>query len=428
MNSLKTYILLVIASLFVSQSAHSAWDSTKIQGMNWGSRIEAGNSTVLLAGGSGGIFRSTDRGQHWTNVRHTPDSIFVENINFLTGTGIVYAVEGYFNSKILRSSDAGASWNVCFLVPDSLTFSKFVFPSVTDVYAICPGAGVTMPGIFRSIDQGVTWTRINSIMQPYISACLLWAGNMNMITASNAFVRHPNGYEPMYERQDNVTCLTNAVVVGGDIMIGGQFWDGTAYRMGLSFSSDSCKTWQSFPLDTLSNGAIRSVAANGQTAYAVGGTWEGVWGNSKGRIFQSLNGGQDWTLEPVILEGQEFKDVCIMGNEVFAISSWGTVYKKSTVTAIVPTVTVPQEFVLKQNFPNPFNPSTSITFTLKKQDLVRLSIFDASGREVKVMVNGWRSAGEYTERFDGSMLASGVYFYKLEAGNFSATKKMMLVK
>ena len=86
------------------------------------------------------------------------------------------------------------------------------------------------------------------------------------------------------------------------------------------------------------------------------------------------------------------------------------------------------DFRLAQNYPNPFNPTTNITYVLPKTENVSLKVYDVLGREVATLVNEVKPAGVYTVPFNASNLASGVYFYKLQAGSFVQTKKMMLVK
>ena len=96
--------------------------------------------------------------------------------------------------------------------------------------------------------------------------------------------------------------------------------------------------------------------------------------------------------------------------------------------AITVEITVPAEFVLLENYPNPFNPTTTIQFSLPNAGVVNLSVFDLNGRLVNNLINGNRASGNHTVEFDGSALASGVYFYRLAGENFTATRKMMLVK
>ncbi|MFQ3598265.1 MAG: T9SS type A sorting domain-containing protein [Chloroherpetonaceae bacterium] len=89
---------------------------------------------------------------------------------------------------------------------------------------------------------------------------------------------------------------------------------------------------------------------------------------------------------------------------------------------------LPKQFVLEQNYPNPFNPTTSVAYQLPTAGNVSLKVFDMLGKEVATLVNGRQEAGAYTINFNANQLSSGVYFYRLQAGNFVQTRKMMLVK
>ena len=91
-------------------------------------------------------------------------------------------------------------------------------------------------------------------------------------------------------------------------------------------------------------------------------------------------------------------------------------------------VIVPDKYELSQNFPNPFNPSTKISFQIPGQYFVSLKIYNMLGEEVATLVNEKKTPGKYNVDFNASALPSGVYFYKLSAGNFIQTKKMMLLK
>jgi hypothetical protein len=88
----------------------------------------------------------------------------------------------------------------------------------------------------------------------------------------------------------------------------------------------------------------------------------------------------------------------------------------------------PGEYTLYQNYPNPFNPSTTIEFTLPNTDFVTLRIYSILGEEVATLVSQRLSAGNYKYDWDASNLSSGIYFYKIEAGDFIQTQKMILMK
>ena len=89
---------------------------------------------------------------------------------------------------------------------------------------------------------------------------------------------------------------------------------------------------------------------------------------------------------------------------------------------------IPAEFALGQNYPNPFNPSTTINYELPASNFVTLKIYDLVGKEVATLVNEKLDAGRYTATFNGSNLASGMYFYKITAGEFTFVRKMVLIK
>lgn len=97
-------------------------------------------------------------------------------------------------------------------------------------------------------------------------------------------------------------------------------------------------------------------------------------------------------------------------------------------TVVVDNNTAPKEFILAQNFPNPFNPITTINYQLSANSVTTLKIYDAIGREVETLVNEVKEAGSYSASFDGSKLASGMYFAKLQCGENIQLKKMILMK
>ncbi len=89
---------------------------------------------------------------------------------------------------------------------------------------------------------------------------------------------------------------------------------------------------------------------------------------------------------------------------------------------------LPSEFLLQQNSPNPFNPSTTIRYEITDEGFVSLTVFDNLGREVAELYNGYRKPGVYEATFNAGKLSSGLYFYKIKAGSFMSIKKMLLLK
>ena len=91
-------------------------------------------------------------------------------------------------------------------------------------------------------------------------------------------------------------------------------------------------------------------------------------------------------------------------------------------------ITLPEEFNLLQNYPNPFNPSTKIRLQVPALTYVLLEIYDLIGRRVSTLINREMNAGKYEVEFDGGRFSSGVYIYRLKAGNHISNKKMLLLK
>jgi len=122
----------------------------------------------------------------------------------------------------------------------------------------------------------------------------------------------------------------------------------------------------------------------------------------------------------------------VKGRNSYGQGPWSEVWRFKTGPPIIGIQTIsneiPKEFKLIQNYPNPFNPITKIRFDLPKNVNVKLTIYDMLGREVETIVNEHLNAGSYEVTFDGTKYTSGVYYYRLNAGDFVETKKMILVK
>lgn len=108
--------------------------------------------------------------------------------------------------------------------------------------------------------------------------------------------------------------------------------------------------------------------------------------------------------------------------------SFTDTYSKDEVSSIISNTTLPQEFGLNYNYPNPFNPATKILYSLPELSFVTLRVYDVLGKEVTTLVNEEKPSGSYEVEFDGANLSSGVYYYRLKAGDFVETKKMILIK
>jgi len=123
--------------------------------------------------------------------------------------------------------------------------------------------------------------------------------------------------------------------------------------------------------------------------------------------------------------GQTF--IGLSTNADFIVAS-GFYYGALLIVSVEDEGEMPLDFNLEQNYPNPFNPATTIKFSVKQREQVVLKVYDIIGNEVGTLINQPMEAGTYSVKFNASSLASGVYIYRISAGNFVSTKKMMLLK
>ena len=120
------------------------------------------------------------------------------------------------------------------------------------------------------------------------------------------------------------------------------------------------------------------------------------------------------------------------GSALFTISTTEEIVILPPIPPIVSvddeSTLLPEDYCLFQNYPNPFNPTTKIRYSIIKPDVVRIKIYDVLGRDVKTLTNEYMQAGTYEVQFNASGIASGIYLYRIESGNFIQTKKMILLK
>lgn len=139
----------------------------------------------------------------------------------------------------------------------------------------------------------------------------------------------------------------------------------------------------------------------------------------------SPNGSQNITLT---LDAQNIQEGTYTGQVSITTNGGNITIPIDYLVDVEQLSNLPSEFSLRQNYPNPFNPATSIEFSLPNQSDVSLIVYDMLGKEVKSLVNDRKSAGTYKVSFDGSSLASGIYFYRLNTDNYNESRKMILVK
>lgn len=135
-----------------------------------------------------------------------------------------------------------------------------------------------------------------------------------------------------------------------------------------------------------------------------------------------------WQVPQNLKDGLNYK---IMVTSISNASLTGLSDSAFTIAGVTGTKEVsntPESYELYQNYPNPFNPATQIKYSIPNNGFVTLKVYNILGQEVATIFSGTQKAGNYTANFDANKFASGVYFYRLQAGSFSSVKKMILIK
>jgi hypothetical protein len=233
-------------------------------------------------------------------------------------------------------------------------------------------------------------------------------------------------------------------VVGNEVVVGGEFTSaGGVSANGVARFNTQTNTWSS-----LGTGSSNGVSGVGVAALAVvgnevfvGGGFTSAGGVSANNVARFNTQTNTWsTLGTGSSNGvsSTVRALAVVGNEVFVgggftlaggiastfIARWNS--GTSRVEQLSPTA--PKTFLLEQNYPNPFNPSTTIRYQLPVASEVKLEVYDVLGKKIATLVNERQSAGSYQVVWNASGLSSGTYFYRLQAGTFVETKKMIMVK
>jgi len=393
-------ILLVL--IFFGNAARAQWLASSDTLMS-DIRGVVSNGSYLFAGAYAGVYRSGDNGSTWTSVLKNVDVRGVVAI----GSSVFAGTYGY---GVYRSTDNGATW-----VPaDSGLTNHNTACLVSNGSVLLAGSS---GAIQRSTDNGATWGT---------SDAALAGANITTIAFTGSAVLAGASANVWFSTNGGVNWTQGSFVFMGSVgafqSLGSHLFAATvagAYR-----STDNGQNWS--PIDS----GITGLSA---TALAVSGStlFMGTFG---GGVFRSTNDGGNWTAVNTGLSYFTIDCLYVNGGYIYA-GTGGSVAGiwHRPLSQIATSVTAsprrgPGEYQLEQNFPNPFNPSTVIRYSLPAALHVTLSVYNALGELVATLVNADEQPGEHSVRFDGTKLASGSYFYRLQAGSFAKTMRLMMIR
>jgi photosystem II stability/assembly factor-like uncharacterized protein len=350
--------------IFCSADNGKSWSSSIAGRKLYSARMLKTSDSNILAL-SGDLYLSPDDGANWTPVSNS----YYLAINAFTVSGAnIYA--GTYYQGVYRSTTNGTDWTRIDTNFTNHEISVLV-DTGTDLFA-----GTSESGVYRSTDKGITWSQVNS--------------GLAQLTITALAVSGPNVYAGTYDR-------------------------------GVFHSIDNGTTWSRISKG-LTDSCIAVLAISGTDLFA---------GTKNGGVFQLPEKGTTWIDINAGLTNKAIHDLAVSSQDLVAGTDHG-VFRRPLSELITPVVEphtpIPSRYALEQNFPNPFNPSTTIAFDIPSRLFVSLKIFDVIGREAAVIVSEELPAGRHSRQWNAANLPSGVYFYRLQAGAFKDTKRLLLIK
>ncbi|MFA5404297.1 MAG: T9SS type A sorting domain-containing protein [Ignavibacteria bacterium] len=417
-------------------------------------------SLVFIGGGPSGvpaIFKSTNGGQAFTTVGVSGITLELYCI-WAVDANTIYVGDGGAsggaggNAKIWKTTDGGTSWTNILTTGGTAGFiNGIIFSRTQTNFGIMesdpPTGGSGAYWIQKTNNNGANW-----ILQSPPSVGSSWSSGQNSLFIIDSLFY---GFGAAY--MSSTTNNPKSVITSN----GGATWynaplTGAPYASNIAFpstvafntdklngiggssnTSTTCArttnggvSWfsQAIPCTITASSMQAKFVPNTNTVYIV------VSSSTAAQSFKSTNNGATWTslTWPSGVFNCTHIELIVSGNSVYVYAACGDGSVCKLVEPLTgvndPQSTIPVDYKLQQNYPNPFNPTTTINYSIPKASFVTLKVYDILGNEVMAVVNEQQSAKDYSYNVDFSKLSSGVYYYTLNAGNYTSTKRLTLIK
>lgn len=420
-------VLCLVNRTSFSQECTYIWSQQNSGTLQLLYTCKAVNELVCWAAGANAtVLRTTDGGDTWLNANPNPGIIIgdIRNMEAIDENTALVTTESQTSTSVYRTSNGGNSWIEVYSNTDGFIKGIRMLDSMNGIAVgnpVMEQPNVLLWNILLTTDGGNTWQ--SSPNRP--SANNIHQAVHNSFQVSMPYIYWGTSFTTIFRSTDGGITYTENETPGAGIYVFSIFINsggvGFAAATGMSRSTDGGVTFQSHSVPGAGN--INGIESSGSNFWYIRGY----------KIYHSTDDGISWTDEYTVtssLTHIDFPDNlndCQMG---WAVGYGGTIHKmtSSMVTSVNYEGEIPDIFELKQNYPNPFNPTTGIQYLIGSQQYVTLKVFDLLGREVATLVNEEKQPGTYDVEFNASELPSGIFFYRLTAGNFTDTKKMIIMK
>jgi len=408
--SFHNYLFLLQFLFFYNGILQAQWVQTNLPSDGIVNCLAVNGNNIYAGLQNYGFYLSTNNGLTWAQKNNDLTTSFI-TANTVSGTNVFVGT----NYGVFRSTNNGTNWTGVNTGINSNHVNAFAVGGNNIFVGTDFSYGGT-PGVFLSTNNGTNWTEINNGL-PYslhmcplalaVSGTNIFAG----LSESGVYLSINNGNNWKSVGPANIT--VKSLAIGGTNIFAGT-------DEGVFLSTNNGTNWTKVN-EGLSNNYNFTLIVSGSNVFT---------GTEKG-VFLSTNNGSSWTEANSGLIIVYIQALAICGTNIFAGTFGSGVWMRplSELVGVSNDVNkFPRDFTLAQNYPNPFNPSTVISYSLPSASNIKLLVYNTLGQTVKLLENEFKQPGNYSVCFNASDLPSGIYCYKLEAGQFSQIKKMILIK
>jgi len=406
---------------------------------------------MVTLGYYGAIYKSIDRGWHWNACGTSITYSNLSDVYFADSkTGFIVGNDG----TILKTTDQGASWQN-HSTGGSEYFEDVHFIDTLNGFAV--GYGI----FSKTTDGGNMW-QSKTLPFGYLSAVSFSDEYNGFIAVSNKLLQTSDG-GITWDSVPLPNCFFRDICFTGNntVVAAGSFTDPGKPQMGLTVrTTDGGLSWSIKIVETINelvtldfvdslNGFAGSYFKQVYATTDGGINWfpksstnvycqdidfldiKNGYAAGLGIISRTTDGGVSWSNDFSYFNGTGDGIGMIDTSTGIAVGGYGSIIRLAdggiTDVEYYPPA-LPHGYSISQNYPNPFNPFTTIRYSVVNDGYIVITVYDALGTEVKKLVNEKKPAGEYELTWNASGLPSGVYFYRIQAGSFSETRKMILIK
>lgn len=383
---------------------------------------------------SGAVYKTNDGGKSWIDQSFPIQyGAYLRSVGFINDSigwcGNLYS-HPLLNNLMYKTTNGGMVWLQDENVPDSSLSGVCGIWVIDKLNLYACGNFGSNPGLLKTTDSGNSWQYVD--LKPYATGAV----DLYFFSPDTGFV--------VGKDITGSSAVVLATIDGGNTWeikhtsahTGEWAWKINFPTRNTGYVSLQTNNNDRYFLKTIDGGSNWiDLPSSGYTNFRPSGIgfvnelngWLGTHPGTDGGSIETTDGGLTWSINNSTKNVNKYRII----NDTLAYACGETVYKYtseiiSDVGGSLPLV--PTEFSLFQNFPNPFNPVTTILFTIPYEENVQLQIFNINGELMETLINKKLGVGEYEMIFVGSKLPSGVYFYTLKAGSFTETKKMILLK